>query len=37
MKITMERVEVTDGKATWSTPDVVEIAAPIAIPVKAGK
>jgi acid phosphatase type 7 len=37
MKITMERLELTDGKATWSTPDAVEIAAPIAIPVKAGK
>jgi Icc-related predicted phosphoesterase len=37
MKITMERVELVDGKATWSTPDAVEIVAPVAIPVKAGK
>jgi acid phosphatase type 7 len=37
MKITMERVELADGKATWSTPDAVEIVAPVAIPVKAGK
>jgi hypothetical protein len=37
MKITMERVELADGKASWSTPDAVEIAAPIAMPAKAGK
>jgi hypothetical protein len=37
MKITMERLEMTDGKASWSTPDSVEIAAQVATPAKAGK
>jgi hypothetical protein len=37
MKITMERLELVDGKASWSMLDSVEIAAPIATPVKAGK
>jgi hypothetical protein len=37
MKITMERLELVDGRASWSTPDAVEIAAPIAMPAKAGK
>jgi Icc-related predicted phosphoesterase len=37
MKVTMERVELADGKAVWSTPNAVEIAAPIAMPAKAGK
>ena len=37
MKITMERLELVDGKANWSTPDAVEITAPIAMPAKAGK
>jgi Icc-related predicted phosphoesterase len=37
MKVTMNRLELADGKATWTTPDVVEIAAPAAIPAKAGK
>jgi hypothetical protein len=37
MKITMERLELAGGKAIWSAPDAVEIAAPIAMPAKAGK
>ena len=37
MKITMERLEMADGKAAWTTPDSVEIAAPTAMPAKAGK
>jgi Icc-related predicted phosphoesterase len=37
MKITMERLEMVDGKAAWTTPDTVEIAAPTAMPAKAGK
>jgi len=37
MKITMNRLELADGKATWTTPDSVEIAAPTAMPAKAGK
>ncbi len=37
MKITMERLELTDGKVNWSTPDAVEITALIAMPAKAGK
>jgi Icc-related predicted phosphoesterase len=37
MKVTMNRLELTDGKATWTTPDSVEIAAPAAMPAKAGK
>jgi acid phosphatase type 7 len=37
MKVTMHRVELTDGKAIWTTPDSVEITAPAAIPAKAGK
>jgi Icc-related predicted phosphoesterase len=37
MKVTLNRLELADGKATWTTPDVVEIAAPAAMPAKAGK
>jgi Icc-related predicted phosphoesterase len=37
MKITMNRLELANGKPTWTTPDSVEIAAPIAKPAKAGK
>jgi Icc-related predicted phosphoesterase len=37
MKVTMNRLELANGKATWSTPDSVEITAPTAMPAKAGK
>ena len=37
MKITMHRLELANGKATWTTPDSVEITAPAAMPAKAGK
>lgn len=37
MKITMNRLELVNGKATWTTPDSVEITAPAAMPAKAGK
>jgi len=37
MNITMNRLELANGKTTWTTPDLVEIAAPKAIPAKAGK
>jgi Icc-related predicted phosphoesterase len=38
MKVTMNRLELANGKADWSTPDSVEIAAPAAaMPAKAGK
>jgi Icc-related predicted phosphoesterase len=37
MKITMERLEMAEGKPVWTTPDSVEIAAPAAMPAKAGK
>src|ERR1700685_31877 len=37
MKITMNRVELKDGKASWSKPDSAEITAPTAMPAKAGK
>lgn len=37
MKITMNRLELANGKPSWSTPDSVEIAAPTAMPAKAGK
>jgi hypothetical protein len=37
MKISMNRVELTNGKANWTTPDVVEISAPVIMPVTAGK
>jgi acid phosphatase type 7 len=37
MKVTMNRLELANGKATWTTPDSVEIAAPTAMPAKAGK
>jgi len=35
MKITMNRLEMNGGKPSWSTPDSVEISAPVAVPVKA--
>jgi acid phosphatase type 7 len=35
MKITMHRLELADGKATWTTPDSVEITAPAAKPATA--
>jgi Icc-related predicted phosphoesterase len=37
MKVTMNRLEMVNGKATWTTPDSVEITAPAAMPAKAGK
>ena len=37
MKVTMNRLELANGKPTWTTPDLVEIAAPAAKPAKAGK
>jgi len=37
MKITMERLEMADRKPGWTTPDSLEIAAPAAMPAKAGK
>jgi len=37
MKIGMNRVEMINGKPNWTTPDGVEIAAPLAMPATAGK
>jgi hypothetical protein len=37
MKISMNRLELANGKPNWTTPDIVEIAAPMAMPVTAGK
>jgi hypothetical protein len=37
MKISMNRVELINGKPNWTTPDVVEIAVPMVMPVAAGK
>jgi Icc-related predicted phosphoesterase len=37
MKVTMNRLELANGKATWGTPDSVEITTPAAIPAKASK
>jgi Icc-related predicted phosphoesterase len=37
MKITMNRLELAEGKASWTTPDSVEITAPKAMPAKTGK
>jgi hypothetical protein len=37
MKVTMNRLEIGDGKPTWTTPDSVEITAPAAMPAKVGK
>jgi Icc-related predicted phosphoesterase len=37
MKVTMNRLELANGKATWSTPDSVEITTPAAAAAKAGK
>jgi Icc-related predicted phosphoesterase len=37
MKITMNRLELANGKASWTTPDSVAITAPTAMPAKAGK
>jgi acid phosphatase type 7 len=37
MRVTMNRLELADGKATWTTPDSVEITTPTAMPAKAGK
>jgi len=37
MKISMNRVELTNGKPNWTTPDVVEIAVPMVLPVTIGK
>jgi Icc-related predicted phosphoesterase len=37
MKITMNRLELANGKATWTTPDKLEITTPAAMPAKAGK
>ena len=35
MKVTMNRLELTDGKATWTTPDEVRISVPAAAAMKA--
>jgi Icc-related predicted phosphoesterase len=37
MKVTMNRLELANGKANWSTPDSVEIAPPTAVPAKPNK
>jgi hypothetical protein len=37
MKVTMNRVEMANGKAVWSTPDSAEIVAPGAAAAKSGK
>jgi|SRR5579862_7043548 hypothetical protein len=37
MKVTMNRLEIKDGKPEWTTPDSLEITAPAAVPAKAGK
>lgn len=37
MKITMNRLELANGKPSWTTPDTVEIATPAALPARAGK
>jgi acid phosphatase type 7 len=37
MKVTMNRLELADGKPTWTTPDSVEITSATAMPAKAGK
>lgn len=37
MKITMNRLELANGKATWTTPDSAEITTPKAMPAKASK
>jgi acid phosphatase type 7 len=37
MKVTMNRLEMAEGKASWTTPDSVEITAPKAMPAKTGK
>jgi Icc-related predicted phosphoesterase len=35
MKVSMNRLELTDGKATWTTPDEVRISVPAAAAMKA--
>jgi Icc-related predicted phosphoesterase len=37
MKISMNRLELANGKASWTTPDSVEITAPTAVPAEVGK
>jgi Icc-related predicted phosphoesterase len=37
MKVIMNRLELADGKATWTTPDSVEVTAPATMPAKASK
>jgi len=37
MKITMNRLELINGKDTWTAPDSVEITAPAAMPARTGK
>jgi acid phosphatase type 7 len=37
MKITMNRLELANGKATWTTPDSVEIVVTMPVTAKAGK
>jgi Icc-related predicted phosphoesterase len=37
MKVTMNRVEMANGKAVWSTPDSAEIVAPGAAAARSGK
>ena len=35
LKVTMNRLELVNGKAAWSQPDSVEITVPAAMPAKA--
>jgi Icc-related predicted phosphoesterase len=37
MKITMNRLELANGKASWTMPDSVEISTPTAMPARANK
>jgi acid phosphatase type 7 len=37
MKVTMNRLEIKDGKPVSTTPDSLQITAPVAMPAKAGK
>jgi hypothetical protein len=37
MKVTMNRLELINGKASWTTPDSAEIVASMAMPAKASK
>jgi len=37
MNVAMNRLEMINGKTTWTTPDAAEVSAPTAMPAKAGK